>query len=273
LLTTVLASKSRPDVASYLGDNGLHGFSIPTPAELLDGAAHTVHIEFETSTTDLSGSPFSLTCGGSVPPNYIGYVDGSSCTTISGWAADKNHLNTSINVELYNATTLIAIVPATLSRSDVGTFLGDNGLHGFSIPTPDSLKTGAAHSLHIKFAATTTELGGSPASVTCSAATPNYVGYIDAASCTSIAGWAADRNRLNSPISVEIYDGSTLILTVDANLTRSDVGAFLGDNGKHGFSIPIPAALKTSTAHSVHIKFETSTTDLSGSPASLNCAP
>jgi hypothetical protein len=49
---------------AFLGDNGLHGFSIPTPSELKDGAAHTVHVEFGTSTTDLSGSPFALTCAG-----------------------------------------------------------------------------------------------------------------------------------------------------------------------------------------------------------------
>jgi len=273
LLTTALANISRSDVGTYLGDNGVHGFNITTPAGLLDGAAHGVHVKFEASTSDLTGGAFSVTCGGSLPPSYLGYVDSANCSSISGWAADRNHLNTSINVELYNGTTLIGIFPATASRPDVGTFLGDTGLHGFSIPTPDSLKTGAANSLHIKFAATATELTGSPASLSCSAATPNYIGYVDVANCSSIAGWAADRNRLNSPITISIYDGSTLILTVNANLTRSDVGTFLGDNGRHGFSFPVPAALKTSTAHSVHIKFETAATDLSGSPASLNCAP
>jgi parallel beta-helix repeat protein len=272
LLTTVLASNSRPDVGAFLGDNGLHGFSIPTPAALLNGSAHTVHVKFETSATDLTGSPFTLTCGASLPPNYIGFLDSATCTTVSGWAADKNHLNTSINVELYNGTTLIAILPATLSRPDVGAYLGDNGLHGFSITTPDQLKTGAAHSLHVKFATTATDLSGSPASVTCTPATPNYVGFVDVANCSQIAGWAADRNRLNSSITVDIYDGGTLILTLNANLSRPDVGAFLGDNGKHGFSIAVPAALETGTAHSVHIKFETSATDLTGSPASLSCA-
>src|SRR5215471_612268 len=272
LLTTVLAANSRPDVGTFLGDNGLHGFSIPTPAVLLNGSAHTDHLKFESSATDLTGSPLPLTCGAFLPPDYIGFVDSATCTSVSGWAADKNHLNTSINIELYDGTTLIAIVPAANSRPDVGTFLGDNGLHGFSIPMPDALKTGAAHSLHVKFAASATDLTGSPASITCATATPNYVGFVDVANCSMIAGWAADRNRLNSSITVDIYDGSTLILTVNANLSRPDVGTFLGDNGKHGFSVAVPAALKTGTAHTVHIKFETATTDLSGSPASLTCA-
>jgi photosystem II stability/assembly factor-like uncharacterized protein len=272
LLTTVLADASRPDVGAYLGDNGLHGFSIPTPAALKNGAAHTVHLKFETSATDLSGSPFSLTCTTSQTPNYIGFVDSATCTTIAGWAADKNNLNTSINVELYDGTNLIGIVPATLSRPDVGAFLGDNGLHGFSIPTPDGLKTGTAHSLHVRFATSSTELSGSPAPITCAAATPTYIGFVDGANCTSIAGWAADRHRLNSPITVEVYDGATLLLTVVANLNRPDVATFLGDNGNHGFNIATPASVKSGTAHSIHVKFETSATDLSGSPLTLTCA-
>ena len=54
----------------------------------------------------------------------------------------------------------------TARRPDVGTFLGDNGLHGFSIPTPNSLKNGT-HSIHVKFESTISELSGSPRSLTC----------------------------------------------------------------------------------------------------------
>jgi subtilase family serine protease len=275
LLTTVLANNSRPDVASYLGSASyaLYGFSLPTPTQLLNGAAHTVHVKFSTSTTELTGSPVTLTCGTNLPPNYIGFIDSASCTSIAGWAADKNHLSTSVNVELYDGSTLIAVVPATNSRPDVETFLGSTyALYGYSIATPDSLKTGATHTLHIKFATSTTELTGSPASVNCTRATPNYVGFVDVASCTQIGGWAADRNRLNTSITVSLYDGSTLLETVVAKVSRPDVGAYLGDNGLHGFSFVTPSSLMTGSAHSIHVKFETSATDLSGSPASLTCA-
>src|SRR5262249_35929341 len=73
---------------------------------------------------------------------------------------------------------------------------------------------------------------------------PNYVGFIDQADCSALRGWAADRNRLNTSINVQVYDGSTLIATVMANGSRPDVGAALGDNGMHGFSIATPASLK-----------------------------
>ncbi|MGH9762625.1 MAG: hypothetical protein ACREAC_17530, partial [Blastocatellia bacterium] len=71
--------------------------------------------------------------------------------------------------------------------------------------------------------------------------------------------------------TVSVYDGSTLLVTVQAGGSRPDVGSFLSDNGMHGFSIPTPAALKTGTAHSVHLKFETGSTDLGGSPQSMTC--
>ncbi|MGH9765099.1 MAG: hypothetical protein ACREAC_30050, partial [Blastocatellia bacterium] len=209
---------------------------------------------------------------GSVIPNYAGSVDHAACDTIGGWVADRNRLNTSINVEIYDGTTLISTVLASNSRPDVGTFLGDNGLHGFSIPTPASLKTGANHTVHLKFEATTTEVPGSPVTINCaSSGSPNYTGFVDHIGCDNIRGWAADRNRLNTSINVEIYDGTSLISTVLASTSRPDVGSFLGDNGLHGFSIPTPASLQNGVTHSVHVKFEASTTELTSSPASLTC--
>lgn len=90
----------------------------------------------------------------------------------------------------------------------------------------------------------------------------DYIGYVDAADCYAIRGWAADRNRLNTSISVSLCDGDTLITTLLANQLRSDVGAYLGDNGLHGFTIPIPASLKNEAAHSISIGFEISNINL-----------
>ncbi|HEY6250260.1 MAG TPA: Ig-like domain-containing protein, partial [Candidatus Angelobacter sp.] len=201
---------------------------------------------------------------------YQGYVDNLGCTSFNGWAADRNRLNTSINVEVYDGGTLLGTFPANLSRPDVGQFLGDNGLHGFSIPTPPALKDGLSHQVHVKFETSTVELTNSPAAQTCQPS-PNYTGFVDNLGCTSFNGWAADRNRLNTSINVEVYDGSTLLGTFPANLSRPDVGQFLGDNGLHGFSIPTPAAIKDGLSHQVHVKFETSTVELTNSPAAQTC--
>ena len=46
----------------YLNDNGLHGFAIATPQQFKDGLPHTLRVRFESSTTELSGSPRTITC-------------------------------------------------------------------------------------------------------------------------------------------------------------------------------------------------------------------
>jgi subtilisin family serine protease len=100
---------------------------------------------------------------------------------------------------------------------------------------------------------------------------PVYEGFVDFASCDSITGWAADRARLNTSITVGIYDGSTLVTSVLANNLRSDVGSYLGDNGLHGFAIPTPSRFKDGGTHTLRVRFESSTADLFGSPQTLAC--
>jgi hypothetical protein len=99
----------------------------------------------------------------------------------------------------------------------------------------------------------------------------NYAGYFDHAGCDTLAGWAADRNRLNTSITASFYDNGVLFATVLANLSRPDVGAFLGDNGLHGFSFATPARLRDGATHMVSARFENSGTELGASPVSLTC--
>src|SRR5262249_48657145 len=53
---------SRPDVGKYIGDNGLHGFTIVTPASLKDGKAHSISATYESTSTSLSLNGKPLTC-------------------------------------------------------------------------------------------------------------------------------------------------------------------------------------------------------------------
>ena len=103
-------------------------------------------------------------------------------------------------------------------------------------------------------------------------ASTSYIGWLDHAGCNGLSGWAADRFRPGTPINVEVYDGPTLVATVLANAPRPDVASFLGDNGAHGFNVPAPANLTDELSHQLSIRFETSTTQLSGSPQTVICA-
>ncbi len=288
LLTTIPANQLRSDVGSYLGDNGLHGFNIQTPASFTNGQPHNLRVRYEASNSDLNNSPKSITCGTTPTPtptptpianNYDGYVEVADCNSIRGWAADKNRPNISINVSVYDGNTLLTTIPANQSRPDVGNYLGDNGLHGFNIPTPASLTDGQPHTLRVRFETSNSDLNNSPKSVTCNTTTTptptpaptNYIGYVDVEDCNVISGWAADRNRLNTSINVSIYDGATLLTTIPANQSRSDVGSYLGDNGLHGFNIPTPASLKNGQPHTLRVRFEASSSDLNNSPKSITC--
>ena len=218
---------------------------------------------------DLNVNPFG---GPSATPGYTGSIDSASCSGINGWAADKNRLNTSIVVSLWDGSTQIASATANGSRGDVGAVLGDNGLHGFSIPIPAGYFNGVAHTLQVRYGPLNSQLPGSPVTLTCgNSGGANYTGYIDSASCIGINGWAADKNRLNTSIVVSLWDGSTQIASASANGSRGDVGAVLGDNGLHGFSIPIPAGYANGVAHTLQVRYETSNSQLPASPVTLTC--
>ncbi|HEY3738696.1 MAG TPA: hypothetical protein VGL53_02570, partial [Bryobacteraceae bacterium] len=260
------ANASRSDVGAYLSDNGLHGFSLQVPSAYKNGAAHTLQVHYESTASEV-GQPFTLTCGST---NYLGFVDSASCSGISGWAADLNRLNTSITVSLWDGATQIASTTANSSRPDVGAAIGDNGVHGYSLQLPSAYANGVSHALQVHFESSSTQLIGSPVTLKCGSATANYAGNVDILNCTTIAGWAADRNNLNTSVNVSIYNGSTLLTTILAATSRPDVGMAIGDNGLHGFSIPTPASLKDGATHTITMLPGNSQTPLAGSQ-SLSC--
>jgi hypothetical protein len=287
-VASAVANTSRPDVGGVLGDNGLHGFTIPIPPTYADGVSRSMEVRFESSSTQLASSPVTVRCGWTSPggggftPSYTGFVDLVSCATgISGWAADRNRLNQSINVTLWDGNTQVASAVANASRPDVGGALGDNGLHGFTIPIPAGYANGASRTLQVRFESSGTQLNSSPATFTCGSSpggggggggsTPNYSGWVDATSCPSISGWAADRNRLNQSIAVELVRGSSVLATVLANSSRPDVGGLLGDNGLHGFSLAVPSVLKDGAVHSVQMRYAGTATAIPNSPQTLQC--
>ncbi|HKI00991.1 MAG TPA: hypothetical protein VKK31_03340 [Thermoanaerobaculia bacterium] len=100
-----------------------------------------------------------------------------------------------------------------------------------------------------------------------------FGGNHDVASCQMISGWAWDPVFPNTPMSVDIFDGSTLVATVPANLYRADLQNAGKGNGVHGFSWTVPASLKNNLAHSISVKYSGTETRLSGSPKSITCAP
>ena len=272
-IASTTANAARADVGTVLGDNGNHGFSLQLPAAYANGVAHTLQLRYETSSTQLPSSPVTLTCGSSGVPSYAGYIDTAVCAGISGWAADRNRPGSAIVVTLWDGASQIAYTVANASRADVGAILGDSGNHGFTIQSPAAYADGTAHTLQVQYETSGLQLPGSPATVTCGSAAAGYKGYVEGTSCSGITGWAADGNHLNTPITVSLWRDASNIVTATANGNRPDVGAVLGDNGNHGFSLQLPSAFTNGTAHTFQVHFGSTATSISGSPVTLTCGP
>jgi hypothetical protein len=100
-----------------------------------------------------------------------------------------------------------------------------------------------------------------------------YGGVHDIADCNVISGWAWNANQPNSPINVDIYDGSAVVATVSANVFRLDLlNAGIGD-GYHGFSYAIDDLLKNGKPHSIRVQFAATNTDLHATPKTITCSP
>jgi hypothetical protein len=102
---------------------------------------------------------------------------------------------------------------------------------------------------------------------------PVREGYVDILNCSTISGWAADKSKLNTPISVSFYKDGVKFKSVVADKYRSDVGAYLSDNGQHGFSIKTPLALKDGKRHRIAVKYGSSGIHLKYSPQYITCNP
>lgn len=94
---------------------------------------------------------------------------------------------------------------------------------------------------------------------------PNYIGFVDVKNCGSAIGWGADRNRLNQSLDLSLYADGIVVQTVTASIHRGDVGAFLKDNGNHGYILGIPVDLQDGRPHTYQVKYEQSNVNLGSS--------
>ncbi len=262
-LTTVSAGNFRADLLAAGIGNGNHGFSY-TPS-FNDGKTHTINAHFSGTTISLSNSPqTTLACGGASTPSYGGFLDSATCSTIAGWAWNANSPSTTVSVDIYDGSTYLTTVSAGNFRADLAAAGIGNGNHGFSY-TP-SFSDGKTHTIFAYFSGTTTSLGNSPrTTLTCSgASTPSYGGFLDSATCSTIAGWAWNANSPSTTVSVDIYDGSTFLTTLSAGNFRADLAAAGIGNGNHGFSYT--PSFNDGKTHTINAYFSGTKTSLSNSP-------
>jgi hypothetical protein len=110
-----------------------------------------------------------------------------------------------------------------------------------------------------------------PASTT--TVTGSFEGFLDKLDCGGIRGWVWDRNKPNTPLTVEFYlEGSGTVLgSVVANIYRQDLKDAGKGNGSHAYNFSPPGSLTNGTL--VRARVLGSTYDLKGSPRAYQCAP
>lgn len=99
-----------------------------------------------------------------------------------------------------------------------------------------------------------------------------YEGTLDRGDCQVLVGWAWDSTRPDTPVEVEIHEGPKLLARVTADRLRPGLRDHGKGDGRHGFSVPTPAALKDGKPHVVHIKVAASDFELVQSPRTITCA-
>lgn len=80
-------------------------------------------------------------------------------------------------------------------------------------------------------------------------------GYVDAADCTSVRGWAQDPDEPTKAVQVQLtFDPpSTKVVTVSAGIDRQDLCQSLG-SCNHGYEVKIPQSLRDGAPHTVQVE-------------------
>ncbi|MFC5409302.1 putative Ig domain-containing protein [Larkinella bovis] len=129
-----------------------------------------------------------------------------------------------------------------------GTINWKNSIGTTGTGSPIVVSTSVAGTLVYSATCTVGSCASGPGSatvvVTPGAASGSFDGYVYGADCDSFRGWAWDRNKPNTVISVDIYNGATYLTTLAAGDFRPDLLDKGKGNGKHAFRFPIPDALK-----------------------------
>ena len=110
LIQQVRASNYRSDLYADGYGNGNHGFSIPMPANLYNGASHTISVNIIDTQTALSSSPISFT---SVPPV-------TTASPVGGTYTGAVHVTLTANEPAVTYYTLNGTTPTTSSTIYTG---------------------------------------------------------------------------------------------------------------------------------------------------------
>jgi|GEM_PF-1207287 len=249
---TVMANKSRRDIAMYLGDNGLHGFEFTLPIAFQQAGTNTIEARFGSSTVKLNTPSRQYTCAavtftpavpvapvpvapvvsasGALSRTYAspeGHLDAADCGKAWGWAADRAQPNRPISVDLFINGQRAGTVLADRLRSDVGAYLGDNGLHGFEFTIPAAFRTPGTKTLEARYSGSSQTLNTPSRQFTCAGSNAR-IAAAPVPSAEQAADWGLFPNPVDDEVRIRVpgeYEAKSLnvfLLTMSGQ--RTDLG-------------------------------------------------
>ncbi|MFD1139520.1 putative Ig domain-containing protein [Larkinella insperata] len=155
----------------------------------------------------------------------------------------------------------------TINWSATNTTLGS----GATIPVGTSTPGNVVYSATCTSGGCTSAPARFTVTVAAAPAAGNYDGHLYGADCETFRGWVWNRDKVNTPVAVEILDGSAVIATILADGFRQDLLNAGKGNGKHAFTFPIPDWMKDGRSHPLSARVAGGSFLLKGSPKALVC--
>jgi glycosyltransferase involved in cell wall biosynthesis len=218
---------------------------------------------------------------------------------ISGWAWQKACPSNDAWIKIYDNGIELGQVLANEYRADLEAREIGDGAHAFVFYFPKSLSRTDMHVISAKWASTGVDLEGSPFTLQAMSEpsvasgdleqrpllTDNPAdldsdpptnlttddvtrhGRLEKATRQTIVGWAWDSSEPHEPSLLRLYlDDGEYVCKILANHLRRDLEhAGIGD-GRHGFEVSMLHMLSSTSAHFVHVCFDSDGVELENSP-------
>jgi sugar lactone lactonase YvrE len=266
VIATIPANEFRQDLKDAGKGNGIHAFRWSISAELKDGQVHYLSARIANSSFLLKDSPKALICEGGTtsPPNKQPVAPAMTPLLAQQGVEFITTLPVFTDPEgstlSYGLVTLpTGLIFTSASRQISGTPTA-SGLFVLTYSATDD--KGATNSVSFP-------LTVNPASTT--NVTGSFEGYLDKVECGTVRGWVWDRNKPNTPVTVEFYGGNTVWGSVVANIYRDDLKNAGKGNGAHAYSFTVPVEMKDGLPRGIRARVSGSTYDLKDSGKSLTC--
>ncbi|GAB3908940.1 hypothetical protein GCM10028803_45610 [Larkinella knui] len=273
ILATILASEFRQDLLDAGKGNGKHAFRFTIPESVKDGLPHSLSARVTGNSFVLKDSPKTLICQGNLTPESNQPPKPPTPTVL-------------VTPVVAQVGVPFSAMLVAFTDPEGGTLsYGLSGLpEGLSLQLPNRIISGTPTQpgVFVLTYQATDPLGASnsvsfqltvnPAETT--TVTGSFEGYLDKLDCGGIRGWVWDRNKPNTPLTVEFYlepsPGNVTVLgSTVANIFRQDLKDAGKGNGAHTYNFTPPSNVTNGTP--VLARVLGSTYLLKGSPKVFQC--